>query len=108
MYPDWGKMRFKDFEAQPWQDLLPGASDAGIDFIKRTVCYESTHRLTAEEVRYHWKLTRVAILTSCRRWSIPWPSISSHSEGSHSTKTIVILQERGWLAGERKRVAFRQ
>ncbi|KAK5045642.1 hypothetical protein LTR84_009011 [Exophiala bonariae] len=52
-YPDWGKMRFKDFQARLWQDLLPGASDVVVDFIKRTVCYESTHRLTAKQALEH-------------------------------------------------------
>ncbi|KEF55073.1 CMGC/CDK protein kinase [Exophiala aquamarina CBS 119918] len=57
-YPDWGKMRFKDFPPQPWQDLLPGVSDAGISFVESTVCYESSHRLTAGEVLHSKKPVR--------------------------------------------------
>jgi cyclin-dependent kinase len=45
--PDWGKMRFQQFPPKPWKDLLPGASEAAIDFVSQTVCYEMTRRLTA-------------------------------------------------------------
>ena len=52
-YPDWGKVRFQEFSARPWKDILPGASKAAIDFASRSVCYETTQRLTAEEALKH-------------------------------------------------------
>ncbi|KIV97441.1 hypothetical protein PV10_01194 [Exophiala mesophila] len=52
-YPDWGKMRFKDFAARSWDDLLPGVTKGAVDFVSRTVCYESTLRLTAHEALDH-------------------------------------------------------
>ena len=45
-------MRFKDFAARSWDDLLPGVTKGAVDFVSRTVCYESTLRLTAREVRF--------------------------------------------------------
>jgi cyclin-dependent kinase len=50
-YPDWDKMKFKNFPAQPWKEILPNASSTAIDFVSRTVCYEPSKRLTAKEVR---------------------------------------------------------
>lgn len=52
-YPDWNKMRFQEFEPQPWTDILPGASNQAIDFVSRTVCYESTRRLSAKQALEH-------------------------------------------------------
>ena len=52
-YPDWGKVSFQEFPARPWKDILPGVSNAAIDFASRTVCYETTRRLTAEEALNH-------------------------------------------------------
>jgi hypothetical protein len=49
-YPDWGKMRFQHFPAQAWTDILPHASNAAIEFVRETVCFESTRRLSAEKV----------------------------------------------------------
>ena len=51
--PDWGKMRFQQFPAKPWKDILPGASAAAIDFVSNTVCYEKTRRLAAKEALTH-------------------------------------------------------
>lgn len=48
-YPDWGKVRFQDFKAMKWDDILPGASPAARQFVGSTVCYEPTKRLTAAE-----------------------------------------------------------
>ena len=50
-YPDWGKMRFQDFPAKPWTVILPGASRSAIDFVRQSVCYESTQRMRAVQVR---------------------------------------------------------
>ena len=44
-------MRFQQFASEKWQDILQGASTAAIDFVSKTVCFESTARLTADEVR---------------------------------------------------------
>ena len=52
-YPDWNKMRFQKFEAKTWKEILPGAPKDGLDFLSKTVCYESTHRLTAAEALKH-------------------------------------------------------
>ncbi|KIW58488.1 hypothetical protein PV05_03000 [Exophiala xenobiotica] len=52
-YPDWGKMKFQDFPAKTWKDILPGASEQGIDFVSKTVCYEPTQRLTATQALGH-------------------------------------------------------
>jgi hypothetical protein len=43
-------MRFQQFPGQSWQDILPGASEAAIDFVSKTACFESTSRMTAIEV----------------------------------------------------------
>ncbi|KAK4945735.1 mitogen-activated protein kinase [Elasticomyces elasticus] len=58
-YPDWGKMKFQPFPANPWKDLLPGASEKAVDLVSKTVCYEATQRLTAKqalehEIRNNW------------------------------------------------------
>ncbi|KAJ4525079.1 mitogen-activated protein kinase [Exophiala dermatitidis] len=52
-YPDWGKMRFQSFPAKSWKEILPGATEQGIDFVSKTVCYESTRRLTAKQALEH-------------------------------------------------------
>ncbi|EXJ81918.1 CMGC protein kinase [Capronia coronata CBS 617.96] len=52
-YPDWGKMRFQSFPAKAWKDILPGATEQAIDFVSKTVCYECTQRLTAQQALEH-------------------------------------------------------
>lgn len=52
-HPDWGKMKFQIFPARPWKDILPGATETAIDFVRRTVCYEATQRLTAKQALQH-------------------------------------------------------
>lgn len=52
-YPDWNKMRFQQFEAKTWNEILPGAPADALDFVSKTVCYESTQRLTAAEALKH-------------------------------------------------------
>jgi serine/threonine protein kinase len=49
-YPDWGKMRFYEYPAKEWTRILGGVSAEVIDFVRKTVCYESTQRLTAGQV----------------------------------------------------------
>ena len=51
--PDWGKMRFQQFPAKPWRDILPGVPATAIDFVSKTVCYETTERFTAKEALQH-------------------------------------------------------
>lgn len=51
--PDWGKMRFQQFPAKTWEDILEGASAAALDFVGRTLCYEKTARLTAKDALKH-------------------------------------------------------
>ncbi len=51
--PDWGKMRFKQFPTKPWHEILSGASAVAVDFVSKTVCYEKTARLTAEDALKH-------------------------------------------------------
>lgn len=48
--PDWGKMRFKEYPATPWDDIMPEAELDEKDFVKRILVYESNRRMTAEEV----------------------------------------------------------
>lgn len=48
--PDWGKVQFYDFPAQSWDGILPGVSSKGRDLARQLLCYESSQRLTAEEV----------------------------------------------------------
>lgn len=43
-------MRFHDYPARQWNDILQGATSSAIDFVAQTIRYESTHRLTAEQV----------------------------------------------------------
>lgn len=43
-------MRFYEYPAKPWAEILSGASTTAIDFVSQTVRYESTKRLTAEKV----------------------------------------------------------
>lgn len=50
MLPDWGKVEFHPFAAQSWDDILPGASSKGRDLVRQLVCYESSQRLSADEV----------------------------------------------------------
>lgn len=52
-YPDWDKMTFKEFPGKSWDEILPGASPAAIDFVSRTVCFETTKRMTAEDALKH-------------------------------------------------------
>jgi cyclin-dependent kinase len=49
-YPDWGKMRFYEYPAKEWTRILGGVSAEVIDFVRKTVYYESTQRLTADQV----------------------------------------------------------
>ena len=53
LYPDWDKMTFRQFPGKSWSEILPGAPDAAIDFVSKTVCFETTRRLTASEALKH-------------------------------------------------------
>ena len=50
MLPDWGKVEFHPFATRAWDDILPGVSSKGRDLARRLLCYESSQRLSAEEV----------------------------------------------------------
>lgn len=50
-FPDWGKMSFHDFPPKPWKDILPLASEEARDLVSGLVMYQSTSRLSAQEVR---------------------------------------------------------
>ncbi|OQD61272.1 hypothetical protein PENPOL_c017G07184 [Penicillium polonicum] len=51
--PDWGKVEFHSFPAQPWEDILPGASSNGRDLVSHLLRYESSERLSATEALAH-------------------------------------------------------
>lgn len=59
-YPDWGKMRFQSFPTRPWKDILPGATEEAIDFVSKTVCYESTQRISAKQALEHKLASQIA------------------------------------------------
>lgn len=61
--PDWGKVEFYPFPAQPWETILPGASSSGRDLVRSLVRYEASQRLPAEEVsdREIWRLNGILI-----------------------------------------------
>ncbi|EEA25612.1 cell division protein kinase (Ctk1), putative [Talaromyces marneffei ATCC 18224] len=48
--PDWGKFQFYEYPAKPWEAILEGASSQGRDLVSKLICYESSSRLTAEQV----------------------------------------------------------
>lgn len=50
-FPDWDKMSFHDFPPKPWKDTLPLASEEARDLVSGLVMYQSTSRLSAQEVR---------------------------------------------------------
>ena len=58
-YPDWGKMRFQQYPATPWSQILGSTSEPVIDFVKNSVVYESTRRMTAAEALDHPLLQKV-------------------------------------------------
>ena len=49
-YPDWGKMRFVEYPAKPWAEILEGASTLAIELVSRLVQYEGSRRMTAAQV----------------------------------------------------------
>ncbi|RDW89914.1 putative cell division protein kinase (Ctk1) [Aspergillus mulundensis] len=51
--PDWGKIEFYKYPAQPWDEVLKGASSNGRDLVSKLVRYESGHRLSAVEALNH-------------------------------------------------------
>ncbi|KAJ5771383.1 uncharacterized protein N7511_003434 [Penicillium nucicola] len=51
--PDWGKVEFHSFPAQPWEEVLPGASSNGRDLVRQLLCYESGDRLSATVALEH-------------------------------------------------------
>ncbi|KAJ5618875.1 hypothetical protein N7510_002859 [Penicillium lagena] len=51
--PDWGKVEFHPLPAQPWENVLKGASSKGRDLVRSLLCYESRERLSAAEALGH-------------------------------------------------------
>jgi serine/threonine protein kinase len=51
-FPDWGKMRFVEYPAKPWETILNGASNLAIDFVSRLIQYEGSRRMTASQVQH--------------------------------------------------------
>ncbi|KAL2042423.1 hypothetical protein N7G274_004915 [Stereocaulon virgatum] len=51
--PDWGKMTFVEFPGKDWGQILPNASAKGRDLVGQLVRYQSSERLSAEEVLKH-------------------------------------------------------
>ena len=49
--PDWGKMTFVQFPGRTWEEILPGVPPQALDMVSNLVKYQSTERMTAEEVR---------------------------------------------------------
>lgn len=50
MLPDWGKVEFYTVPAQSWEDILPAVSSNGRDLARRLLRYQSSERLSADEV----------------------------------------------------------
>lgn len=51
--PDWGKMRFKEYPAKSWEEILPGTTDVERDFVKSFLKFESGWRINAKEALQH-------------------------------------------------------
>ncbi|PLB43473.1 kinase-like protein [Aspergillus steynii IBT 23096] len=51
--PDWDKVQFYKYPAQPWDSILKGASSKGRDLVSQLVCYESSQRISAIEALKH-------------------------------------------------------
>ncbi|KAF2835717.1 kinase-like protein [Patellaria atrata CBS 101060] len=49
-FRDWGKMMFYEYPARKWSELLPNASDPARSLASSLVQYQSSLRLSAEEV----------------------------------------------------------
>lgn len=49
-FPDWGKMRFVEYQAKPWTIILDKVPNLAVDFVSRLVQYEGSWRMTAAEV----------------------------------------------------------
>ncbi|KAL8824815.1 MAG: hypothetical protein Q9191_004799 [Dirinaria sp. TL-2023a] len=52
-YDAWGKFGFKQYDAKPWAQLLPDASDEARDLVSQLVRFESASRLAAVAVLQH-------------------------------------------------------
>ena len=49
-FPDWGKMRFVEYPAKPWEEIIDGVSRSTLDFVSRLVQYEGGRRMTTTQV----------------------------------------------------------
>lgn len=48
--PDWGKMNFVKYPGTSWDDVLQSADETARDLVQNLVVFESSRRLSAEEV----------------------------------------------------------
>lgn len=58
--PDWGKMTFVQFPGKTWEEILPGVEANGRDLVGKLVRYQSTERMTAEDVSARERMVRMA------------------------------------------------
>ncbi|KAF3934342.1 hypothetical protein ABW20_dc0109351 [Dactylellina cionopaga] len=56
-FPDFGKMLFNEFTAQPWESILPNVSPNIVDLVQNMVTYSQRQRFSAEQVLKHPYLT---------------------------------------------------
>lgn len=81
--PDWGKIEFYKYPAQPWDDILKGASSNGRDLVSHLVKYESSERYSATEVRETTILCRAIKLTPRRPYHIHTFSYLRDRDSNH-------------------------
>lgn len=46
-------MNFRQYPGKPWPEILPGAEAEALDLVSNLVVFESSKRLSAEEVLRH-------------------------------------------------------
>ena len=52
-YQDWRKVKFQQFPAKEWKDILPGTDKDTMHFVQSLVCFEPTRRLSAKTALDH-------------------------------------------------------
>ena len=75
-YPDWGKMRFHDYPAKTWEEILGKVEAQVIDLVRQLVVYENTQRMTAHEVCEQKKEQRCELLIHPRSFAILFCKVS--------------------------------
>lgn len=69
--PDWGKVEFYSFPVQCWDQILPGVSSNGRDLARQLICFESSQRLSAQEVNVKYPLDH-NVRSSCQALRHPY------------------------------------